>query len=82
MAEEAKNENENEERVYNKYERVILTAMRARELAEGIDVSSEMEGQKITSIAMKELKGGKLRFSEDIEEEETGEAEEAEGEEE
>ena len=56
-----------DDRIYNKYERVILAAMRARELAEGIDVSSDMEGKKITSIAMKELESGKLQFSEEAE---------------
>ena len=56
------------DRVYNKYEQVILTAMRARELAEGIDVRGDMEGQKITTIAMKELAAGKLAFAEDVDE--------------
>ncbi len=52
-------------RVMNKYEKVILTAMRARELAEGINVTPEMEGRKITTIAMDELKEGALSFDED-----------------
>lgn len=52
-------------RIMNKYEKVILTAMRARELAEGINVTPEMEGKKITTIAMDELKEGSLSFDED-----------------
>ena len=62
MTEEIKEEE------HNKYERVILAAMRARELAEGIDVNSDMEGKKITTIAMKELENGKLQFGDEIEE--------------
>ena len=57
------------EETHNKYERVILAAMRARELADGIDVDSGMEGKKITSIAMEELERGQLQFGDEEEEE-------------
>jgi DNA-directed RNA polymerase omega subunit len=53
---------------HNKYERVILAAMRARELADGIDVDAGMEGKKITSIAMQELESGQLQFGDEDEE--------------
>lgn len=52
----------------NKFEQVILTSMRARELAEGINVTPEMEGRKITTIAMDELADGSLRFEEEVDE--------------
>ena len=45
----------------NKYQRVMLAAKRARELAEGINLSPEMEGRKITTIAMNELDKGLLK---------------------
>jgi DNA-directed RNA polymerase subunit K/omega len=57
------------EKVMNKYEKVILTSMRARELAEGINVTPEMEGRKITAIAMDELADGSLSFEEEDEDE-------------
>jgi len=44
----------------NKYQRVMLTAKRARELAEGINLTPEMEGTKITTVAMGELEKGLL----------------------
>jgi DNA-directed RNA polymerase omega subunit len=44
----------------NKFQSVILAARRARELNQGIDVTQEMEGRKITSIAIEELESGKL----------------------
>ena len=53
------------EKVMNKYEKVILTSMRARELAEGINMTPEMEGRKITAIAMDELADGSLAFDEE-----------------
>ena len=52
----------------NKFEQVILTSMRARELAEGINVTPEMEGRKITTIAMDELADGSLSFGEEADE--------------
>jgi DNA-directed RNA polymerase subunit K/omega len=52
----------------NKFEQVILTSMRARELAEGINVTPEMEGRKITTIAMDELADGSLSFAEEVDE--------------
>jgi DNA-directed RNA polymerase subunit K/omega len=55
------------EREMNKFEQVILTSMRARELAEGINVTPEMEGRKITTIAMDELNDGSLSFGEEKE---------------
>ncbi len=45
----------------NKYQRVMLAARRARELAEGINLQPEMEGRKITSVAMDELERGILK---------------------
>ncbi len=45
----------------NKYQRVMLAAKRARELAEGINLQPEMEGRKITTIAMNELDKGLLK---------------------
>jgi len=45
----------------NKYQRVMLTAARARELAEGIGLTPEMEGTKITTVAMNELEKGLLK---------------------
>jgi len=45
----------------NKYQRVMLAAKRARELAEGINLQPEMEGRKITTIAMEELERGVLK---------------------
>lgn len=56
------------EKVMNKYEKVILTSMRARELAEGINVTPEMEGKKITAIAMGELEDGSLAFEDEEDE--------------
>ena len=45
----------------NKYQRVMLAAKRARELAEGINLQPEMEGRKITTVAMDELERGVLK---------------------
>ena len=45
----------------NKYQRVMLAAKRARELAEGLGLQPEMEGRKITTIAMNELDKGMLK---------------------
>jgi DNA-directed RNA polymerase omega subunit len=45
----------------NKYQRVMLAARRARELAEGINLQPEMEGAKITTVAMGELDKGMLK---------------------
>jgi DNA-directed RNA polymerase omega subunit len=45
----------------NKYQRVMLAAKRARELAEGINLQPEMEGRKITTIAINELDKGLLK---------------------
>ena len=45
----------------NKFQRVMLAAKRARELAEGINLMPEMEGTKITSVAMNELERGELK---------------------
>jgi DNA-directed RNA polymerase omega subunit len=45
----------------NKYQRVMLAAKRARELAEGIGLQPEMEGKKITTIAMAEMEEGLLK---------------------
>ena len=45
----------------NKYQRVMLAAKRARELADGIGLQPEMEGRKITTIAMNELDKGMLK---------------------
>jgi DNA-directed RNA polymerase subunit K/omega len=56
------------EKVMNKYEKVILTSMRARELSEGINMTPEMEGKKITAIAMDELEDGSLAFDEEDDE--------------
>lgn len=44
----------------NKYQRVMLAAKRARELAEGINLLPDMEGKKITTVAMNELERGEL----------------------
>jgi DNA-directed RNA polymerase omega subunit len=56
----------------NKFQSVILAARRARELNQGIDVTEDMEGRKITSIAIEELESGKLE-KEDEEEDEDDE---------
>jgi len=45
----------------NKYQRVMLAAKRARELAEGINLQPEMDGRKITTIAINELDKGLLK---------------------
>ncbi len=45
----------------NKYQRVMLASKRARELAEGVGLQPEMEGKKITTIAMNELEQGILK---------------------
>lgn len=45
----------------NKYQRVMLASKRARELAEGINLTPEMEGRKITTVAMDELERGVLK---------------------
>jgi DNA-directed RNA polymerase subunit K/omega len=45
----------------NKYQRVMLAARRARDLAEGIGLTPEMEGVKITTVAMGELNSGQLK---------------------
>lgn len=45
----------------NKYQRVMLAAKRARELAEGIGLTPEMEGKKITTVSMEELERGDLK---------------------
>jgi DNA-directed RNA polymerase omega subunit len=45
----------------NKYQRVMLAARRARELAEGIGLTPEMEGKKITTVALQELEAGLLK---------------------
>ena len=45
----------------NKYQRVMLAAKRARELAEGIGLTPEMEGKKITTVSMEELERGELK---------------------
>lgn len=45
----------------NKYQRVMLAAKRARELAEGINLLPDMEGRKITTVAMAELERGELK---------------------
>ena len=51
----------------NKYQRVMLAAKRARELAEGIGLTPEMEGIKITTVAMAELERGDLKRDDQIE---------------
>ena len=50
----------------NKYQRVMLAAKRARELAEGINLQPEMEGRKITTIAMEELEKGILKRDDQV----------------
>ena len=45
----------------NKYQRVMLAARRARELTEGVGLTPEMEGRKITTVAMEELDKGMLQ---------------------
>jgi DNA-directed RNA polymerase subunit K/omega len=56
----------------NKYQRVMLAAKRARELAEGINLQPEMEGKKITTVAMAELERGELKRDDQIESEKSG----------
>lgn len=51
----------------NKYQRVMLAAKRARELAEGINLLPDMEGKKITTVAMNELDRGELLRDDQIE---------------
>jgi DNA-directed RNA polymerase subunit K/omega len=51
----------------NKYQRVMLAAKRARELAEGINLMPEMEGKKITTVAMAELDRGELKRDDQME---------------
>jgi DNA-directed RNA polymerase omega subunit len=57
----------------NKYQRVMLAAKRARELAEGINLQPEMEGKKITTVAMNELDRGELKRDDQVESEKKGE---------
>lgn len=47
----------------NKFEKVIVTAVRARQLAEGVDVKPGQEGRKITTVAVEELEAGLLKLS-------------------
>ena len=47
----------------NKFEKVIVTAVRARQLAEGVDVKPGQEGRKITTVAVEELEKGLLKLS-------------------
>lgn len=49
------------EKELNKYEQVVLTAQRARELSEGLNVSAEDEGRKISTVAAEELAKGMLK---------------------
>ncbi len=56
----------------NKYQRVMLAAKRARELAEGINLMPEMEGKKITTLAMAELERGELKRDDQVEGEKAG----------
>ncbi len=56
----------------NKYQRVMLAAKRARELTEGIDLQPEMEGKKITTVALEELERGALKRDDQIAEEGKG----------
>jgi DNA-directed RNA polymerase omega subunit len=65
-------EKEGEAKGANKFQSVILAARRARELNQGINVTQEMEGRKITSIAIEELEHGKLKMED---EDEDGEVE-------
>ena len=65
-------EKDKSENAMNKFEKVILTSMRARELAEGINMTPEMEGRKITAIAMDELADGSLAFDEEDDDEDDG----------
>jgi DNA-directed RNA polymerase subunit K/omega len=51
----------------NKYQRVMLAAKRARELAEGINLLPDMEGKKITTVAMNELDRGELLRDDQVE---------------
>lgn len=46
----------------NKFEQVVVAAVRARQLAEGQDVKPGQEGRKITTVAMEELERGDLKF--------------------
>jgi DNA-directed RNA polymerase subunit K/omega len=54
----------------NKFEQVIITSMRARQLSEGVNVTPEMEGRKITAIAVGELEDGSLSFEDEEDDEE------------
>lgn len=56
----------------NKYQRVMLASKRARELTEGINLTPEMEGRKITTIAMGELDKGLLKRDDQKAEDEAG----------
>lgn len=56
----------------NKYQRVMLAARRARELAEGINLQPEMEGKKITTVSMEELELGVLKREDQGKSEGTG----------
>jgi DNA-directed RNA polymerase subunit K/omega len=51
----------------NKYQRVMLASKRARELAEGVNLAPEMEGRKITTVAMDELEKGVLKRDDQVE---------------
>ena len=50
------------EKEMNKFEQVIVTAVRARQLAEGVEVKPGQEGRKITTVALEELERGELKF--------------------
>ena len=50
------------EKPMNKFEQVVVAAVRARQLAEGVDVKPGQEGRKITTVAMEELERGDLKF--------------------
>lgn len=48
----------------NKYEKVMIAALRARELAEGIGLTPENEGRKITTVAVEDMEGDKVKYGE------------------
>ncbi len=55
----------NDPRNVNRYQSVILTARRARELNEGINIPEGMEREKITEIALYEMEEGKLKYTDE-----------------
>ena len=54
----------------NKFEKVILTASRARQLHDtGMNNPENMDGEKVTTYVIQEMKDGKLAFEDEDDDE-------------